>query len=114
MVGEWNSFSGVNISEEAFFMAQLLENFPVANDSPNSSPFDVPSMFWPHHELNMSPDEVDETSVYFSDNTNSNPHCMSQDYNSCDVSEILMTQPTKDYKLSASSRKRSCSMADVS
>ncbi|XP_071688954.1 transcription factor bHLH84-like [Rutidosis leptorrhynchoides] len=107
MVGEWNSFSDVNVSDEAFFMAQLLENLSVPDNSSNSSAFEVPSTFWPHHELNMSPDEADETSIYFSDNTNSNPHCLSQDHNSYDAT------PTKDFNLFSSSRKRSCSMTDV-
>lgn len=114
LLGEWNSFSEVNVSEEADFMSQLLDNFSVPNNSPNSSSFEIPSTFWPNHELTTSLDEVNESSVYFSDNTNSNPHCLSQDYNSCDVSKILIAQPTKDNKLTANSRKRSSSVADVS
>nr|XP_043623255.1 transcription factor bHLH139-like [Erigeron canadensis] len=115
LLAEWNSFSGENVSEEAFFMSQLLENFPIPNDSPNSSLFEIPPTFWPHHELTTRPNELDETAVYFSDNTySSNPHCPSQDYNSCDVSELVVAQPTTDNKLSASSRKRSSSVADVS
>ncbi|XP_076954776.1 transcription factor bHLH139-like [Bidens hawaiensis] len=97
LLGEWNSFSGVNVAEEANFMAQLLNNFSSPNDSLNTS------TFCPHEELIMNTNEVDETSVYLSDDTKINPHCLSQDYISCDLSELL----------SASSRKRSCSMADV-
>ncbi|GKC24746.1 transcription factor bHLH84-like protein [Tanacetum coccineum] len=37
----------------------------------------------------MSVDEVDETSIYLSDNTNSNPHCLSKDHNFSDGSSFL-------------------------
>ncbi|KAJ9537944.1 hypothetical protein OSB04_030677 [Centaurea solstitialis] len=137
MLGEWNSFNGVQFTEEACFMSQLLANFPL----PSDSPFEVPSTFWPHHELTVSVDEADQTSVYFSDNTRSNPHCLLTDGDSTPSptsidclkdaekgilpsipflsdhtlrGEILVPQSTrKDNKVSASSRKRSCSMADV-
>ncbi|CAH1426088.1 unnamed protein product [Lactuca virosa] len=78
MLGDWNSFNGVTVGDEAYFMSQLLDNFSVPNESQNSSPFEVSSTFWPHHE-------VDETWVNLS----------------------------QDNELSASSRKRSGSMADV-
>ncbi|KAI3774670.1 hypothetical protein L1987_49229 [Smallanthus sonchifolius] len=107
LLGEWNSFSGVNVSEEANFMAQLLNDFTLPNDSTNAS------TFWPYQELTKNLNEVDETSIYLSDNTTSNPHCMSQDYNSSDISELLVAQHAEDNDLSASSRKRSCSMEDV-
>nr|GEX99591.1 transcription factor bHLH84-like [Tanacetum cinerariifolium] len=136
LLGELNSFSGVNVSEEAYFMSQLLENFPRSNESENISPFEAPpSTFWPSHELTKSFDEVDETSVYLSDNTNSNPHCLSQDHNSSDGSSLIIPtssgagyppidclwegsdnmvpKHTKNNKLFASSRKRSASMSDV-
>lgn len=138
LLGEWNSFSGVNVSEEAYFMSQLLENFPRSNESENISPFEAPpSTFWSSHELTMSLDKVEETSVYLSDNTNSNPHCLSQDHNSSDGSSLIIPtssgagyppidclregrsdnmvpKHTKNNKLFASSRKRSASMSDVS
>ncbi|KAI3715971.1 hypothetical protein L6452_22973 [Arctium lappa] len=100
LLGEWNSFNGVEFTEEAYFMEQLLGNFPLPNDSPNASPFEVPSTFWPQHELTTCIDEVDETSFYLSNDTK-------------ERGEILVPQSRKDNKLSASSRKRSCSMADV-
>ncbi|KAI3803749.1 hypothetical protein L1987_31911 [Smallanthus sonchifolius] len=93
LLGEWNSFSGVNVSEEANFMAQLLNDFTLPNDSTNAS------TFWPYQELTVNLNEVDETSIYLLGNTTSNPHCVSQ--------------LAEDDDLSASSRKRSCSMADV-
>ncbi|KVH93338.1 transcription factor bHLH84-like isoform X2 [Cynara cardunculus var. scolymus] len=145
MLGEWNSFSGLQFTEEAYFMAQLLGSFPLPSDSPNVSPFEVPSTSWPQQELTMTIDEVDETSVYLSDDTRSNPHCLLTDGGSIlsrtsidclkdreksilssipllsdntlmkgkERDEILVPQSGKDNKLSASSRKRSCSMADV-
>ncbi|KAK9071100.1 hypothetical protein SSX86_009668 [Deinandra increscens subsp. villosa] len=109
LLGEWNSFSGVNVSEEANFMAQLLNDFSLPSVSTDAS------TFWPHQELTMNLNGVDETSVYLSDNTISNPHCLSLDYYSSDLSEFLVAaaQHTENNDLSASSRKRSCSMADV-
>ncbi|GKF58302.1 hypothetical protein Tco_0171839, partial [Tanacetum coccineum] len=89
LFGEWNSFSGAKVSEESFFMSQLLENFPCSNHLEINLPFEVPSTFWPHHELTMSVDEVDETSIYLLDNTNSNPHCLSKDHNFSDGSSFL-------------------------
>ncbi|KAL4588621.1 hypothetical protein LXL04_001513 [Taraxacum kok-saghyz] len=108
LLGNWNSFNGVNVNEEAYFMAQLLDDF-----SQNSSSFEVPSTFWPNHEVSMSFNGVDEASVYLSDNTNGNLHYVSQDHISSDGSEILVQQTTKDNDLFASSRKRSSNMADV-
>ncbi|KAI3789185.1 hypothetical protein L2E82_01975 [Cichorium intybus] len=90
LLGDWNTFNGVHVTEEAYFMAQFLDNFPQI-----SSPFELSSTCWPQHELTTS-FEVDETSVYLSNNTNSNLHCLSD-----------------DNELSPSSRKRSSSMADV-
>ncbi|KAJ0700612.1 putative transcription factor bHLH family [Helianthus annuus] len=107
LFGEWNSFSGVNVAEEANFMAQLLNTFSPPNDSTNVT------TFWPHQELTTNLNEVDETSAYLSDNTKIYLHCLSQDFNSSDLSELLVSQNTEDNDLSASSRKRSCSMADV-
>ncbi|GJX79158.1 RNA-directed DNA polymerase, eukaryota, reverse transcriptase zinc-binding domain protein [Tanacetum coccineum] len=118
-----------------FFMSQCLRNFPLYKESENISPFEAPpSTFWPSHELITSFDEVDETSVYLSDNTNSNPHCLSQDHNSSDGSSLIIPtssgagyppidclregsdnmvpKHTKNNKLFASSRKRSASMSD--
>ncbi|PWA88979.1 Myc-type, basic helix-loop-helix (bHLH) domain-containing protein [Artemisia annua] len=134
LLGEWNSF-GVNVSEEAFFMSQLLENFPFSNDSETNLPFEVPSTFWLQHELTMGVDEVHETSVYLSHNTISKPHCLSQDHNSSDDSSLLFSnssgtgyplidpmregsdnlvpKKSKYDKSVASSRKRSASMSDV-
>ncbi|KAK1417553.1 hypothetical protein QVD17_26682 [Tagetes erecta] len=108
LLGEWStSFSGLNVAEEANFMAQLLNDFPIPNDSINTS------TFWPHQELTTNFNDFDETYIYLLDNTTSNPHCLSQDYNSTDLGESLVAQLTEDNGLSASSRKRSCSMADV-
>ncbi|KAL8188924.1 hypothetical protein R6Q57_029444 [Mikania cordata] len=107
LLGDWNSFSGVNVSEEANFMAQLLNDFSIPNNSTNAS------TFWPQQELTTNVNEVDETSIYLSDNTKINPHCLSQDYNTSDISDLLLTKHTEDNDLSANSRKRSCSMADV-
>ncbi|KAJ0522298.1 putative transcription factor bHLH family [Helianthus annuus] len=107
LFGEWNFFSGVNVAEEANFMAQLLNTFSPPNDSTNVT------TFWPHQELTTNLNEVDETSAYLSDNTKIYLHCLSQDFNSSDLSELLVAQNTEDNDLSASSRKRSCSMADV-
>lgn len=108
ILGEWDSFSGVNVAEEANFMVTLLNGFSLPNDSINTS------TFWPHQELTMNVNEFDETSIYLSDNTTNNPHCLSQDYNSTDLSDLLVPQLAEDNDLSASSRKRSCSMVDVS
>ncbi|GJW79195.1 hypothetical protein Tco_0140877, partial [Tanacetum coccineum] len=87
------------------------------------------------NKLTMSVDEVDETSVYLSDNTNSNPHCLSKDHNFSDGSSFLfpnssgagypltdclregsdnlIPKQSKYNKSFASSRKRSASMPDV-
>ncbi|CAH1426089.1 unnamed protein product [Lactuca virosa] len=107
LLGDWNSFNGGNITEEAYFMAQLLDNFPLPYDPQNAS-----SPLWPH----LSLDGVDETWVYLSDDTNSSLHYPSQNHNSSYGSRDLfptLSDPTKDNELSASSMKRSSSMADV-
>ncbi|XP_023739041.1 transcription factor bHLH84 [Lactuca sativa] len=79
MLGDWNSFNGVNVGDEAYFMSQLLDKFSVPNESQNSSPFEVSSTFWPNYEVDH------ETWVHL----------------------------PQDNDLSASSKKRSSSMADV-
>ena len=55
--GVWSSLSGMYASEEADFMAQLL---------------DTSTNFWPNHESTMSLGGVDEVSLYSSDNSNYN------------------------------------------
>ena len=71
--GEWSSLSGMYTAEEADFMAQLLNNASLPNESSGDSSLGVPSStFWPAHESSMSVEGLSESSYYSSDMATSN------------------------------------------
>uniref|UniRef100_A0A2N9I1M2 BHLH domain-containing protein n=1 Tax=Fagus sylvatica TaxID=28930 RepID=A0A2N9I1M2_FAGSY len=71
--GEWSSLSGMYTAEEADFMAQLLNNASLPNESSGDSSFGVPSStFWPAHESSMNVEGLSESSYYSSDMATSN------------------------------------------
>ncbi|KAL2477335.1 transcription factor bHLH [Forsythia ovata] len=67
--GEWSSFYGM-YSEEADFMAQLLNNCSLPKELPTCSNFTISSSFWPPRESNVNVSGIDETAMYSSDETN--------------------------------------------
>lgn len=71
--GEWGSLSGMYTSEEADFMAQLLNsNASLPNELTGDSSLGVPSTFWPGHESNTNVEGLSESSYYSSYMAHSN------------------------------------------
>nr|XP_016473885.1 PREDICTED: uncharacterized protein LOC107795724 [Nicotiana tabacum] len=66
MSGEWSSFSGMCLTDEADFMAQLLGNCSLPNE--------LPSTYWTGHESTMNMGGAREVSVYSSNDTNNSMH----------------------------------------
>nr|XP_043620010.1 transcription factor bHLH139-like [Erigeron canadensis] len=129
--GERNFFSGTYASEEADFMAQLLGNFSAK--VPN---FQDSSVFWPHNELTMNIDDINEDSVSIYNNKNAKVPSWFQEDSYLDSNSVLYpTSSGESYPsvacsmgsrkggsvqsfeefntLVPNSMKRSCSEADV-
>ncbi|CAI9765610.1 unnamed protein product [Fraxinus pennsylvanica] len=66
---EWSFFYGM-YSEEADFMAQLLNNYSLPKELSTGSNFTISSSFCPSHESTMKVSGIDESTMYSSGETN--------------------------------------------
>nr|XP_016435055.1 PREDICTED: transcription factor bHLH139-like [Nicotiana tabacum] len=94
--GEWSSFSGMCLADEADFMAQLLGNCSLPNELPCSSNFGVSPAYWTGHESNMNMGGAREVSVYSSNDTNNSMYT--------DGSSLLFSPPSHENYYSSHSR----------
>ncbi|GAB2292128.1 hypothetical protein Dimus_026380 [Dionaea muscipula] len=76
--GEWSSFSGVYVNEEADFMAQLFPNCSFTNELDGGSSLGVASTSWGGHDSHFDIGGI-ESSIYSSDSANSNLYSFSQE-----------------------------------
>ncbi|GMH03101.1 hypothetical protein Nepgr_004940 [Nepenthes gracilis] len=75
--GDWSTFNGVHVYEEADFIAQLFPSSSLTNELDASCSFRVATT-WDGHESHFDMGMVDN-SIYSSDSTNSNFHWFSQE-----------------------------------
>ncbi|XP_030473268.1 transcription factor RSL2-like [Syzygium oleosum] len=65
--GEWSSLSGVCTTEEADFMAQLLNDWPLHVDAKGSSNVGAQHVHWPSHESSIDLSGIEGSSFCSSD-----------------------------------------------
>lgn len=87
--GEWSSFSGVSVNEEADFMAQLFPNYSFTDKLDGGSCSRVASTGWDGHDSLVNMGAVVEHSIYSSDSANSNKNSFSQDNNFSGCSAVI-------------------------
>ncbi|GAB4838346.1 hypothetical protein Ancab_027875 [Ancistrocladus abbreviatus] len=97
--GEWSSFNGVYVNEEADFMAQLFPNSSLTHELDGGSSLGVASACWASQEPHFSMGVADN-SIYSSDSANSNLYCFSQESSSSGGGSIIYPTGHENYYMS--------------
>lgn len=86
--GEWGSFSAMYSNEESEFMAQLLNNCPIPNDSNGgtASSFKIPCTTNNNYHLSLGSTDYSGSSSYFFPTSSHD-----QSYNASNSNQILLT-----------------------
>ncbi|GAB4853435.1 hypothetical protein Ancab_017626 [Ancistrocladus abbreviatus] len=97
--GEWTSFNGVYVNEEADFLAQLFPNSSLTNELDDGSSLGVTATCWASQESHFSIGRVDN-SIYSSDSANSNLYCFPQESSFSGGSSIIYPTGHENYYMS--------------